>query len=199
MTQNEKLNTNKTEIKQLNKWVLDNREDLQNAQIELEECKSQLSKLEQTMRTKSEESLKARNRISKLIIENESLEKEIKLSEIEDKATQLLRQEPSFWDALEIRINHLNQTNGENAYSKLDSLQPTEEIIKKFKDYAHNPKNMSDYAIMLKSAENSYVEYQKSLCKKKVNGETITVEDKQGRIQLLDRILHKPEISAFWN
>ena len=90
MTQNEKLNTNKTEIKQLNKWVLDNREDLQNAQIELEECKSQLSKLEQTIRTKSEESIKARNRISKLIIENEGLEKMFEVRECHDDISFLM-------------------------------------------------------------------------------------------------------------
>lgn len=199
MKQKETLHSNQKEISALKNKLGILRNQITIANSDLDDCKSQITQLENTIRVKAEESTTARNTLNKLIMENEKLEKEIQSLEVDTEANQLLRNEPTFWDALHVRIDHLNRMNSGIGYSNLDSLQSTEEIIKKFKEYANNPKNLSNYAILLKSAENTYVDYQRSLCRKKVTGEIITVEDKQERINLLDRILHKPEISALWN
>ncbi len=126
-----------------------------------------------------------------------STEEILKKDEQEREIESLFSKQPQFWDQLQKRIDH-HQRELNDGFEIFDSGIAPEKITKRFRELTVGSTTFSPLAGELRSGMLAYENYMKDLCKKQLEGQTITPQDKRQRINILDRCLMKPDVEREW-
>ena len=122
----------------------------------------------------------------------------LKETERELAIQELVAKQQEFWDALEARII----AKGNDLNSGLEGLGETVDpatAIQKIRGVVEAKLSFNETAVKIRNTIQGYQNCIEQLCSYKVDGRTITPDQKAQRIFLLDRLLEDRDIQPYWS
>lgn len=122
----------------------------------------------------------------------------LKETERELAIQELVAKQQEFWDALEARII----AKGNDLNSGLEGLGETIDpatAIQKIRGVVEAKLSFNETAVKIRNTIQGYQKCIEQLCSYKIDGRTITPDQKAQRIFLLDRLLEDRDIQPYWS
>ena len=116
----------------------------------------------------------------------------------EQSIQELENKQADFSTVLEERLSHqISELDcGLNGFD--DEPKEPQKIVAMMKELIAG-NNFGEPTTSIRQAQSFYKQWLRSICEKRVDGKNISMEEKQGRIDLIDRFLRGDKIARLWS